>query len=112
MIQKLDQIWNHCLNIWDVTVVKQNGTLAHMDYIVLNVKVRISIWHLFGDRVFKEYKMKLVILVLRVILVIIAFPFAIIPAICIAGLIALDNVDTKPAHIMKHVNIIHKRDIK
>jgi len=112
MIQKLDQIWNQCLNIWDVTVVKQNGTLAHMDYIVLNVKVRISIWHLFGDRVFKEYKMKLVILVLRVILVIIAFPFAIIPAICIAGLIALDNVDTKPAHIMKHVNIIQKRDIK
>ena len=52
--------------------------------------------------------MKLVILVLRVILVIIAFPFAIIPAICIAGLIALDNVDTKPAHIMKHVNIIQK----
>jgi len=112
MIQKLDQIWNQCLNIWNVTVVKQNGTLAHMDYIVLNVKVRISIWHLFGDRVFKEYKMKLVILVLRVILVIIAFPFAIIPAICIAGLIALDQFDNKPIQIMKHANISYKRDIK
>ena len=64
------------------------------------------------DRAFKEYKMKLVILVLRVILVIIAFPFAIIPAICIAGLIALDNVDVKPVHIMKHANMMHKRDIK
>lgn len=56
--------------------------------------------------------MKLVILVLRVILVIIAFPFAIIPAICIAGLIALDSADTKPVHIMKHANMLHKGNKK
>ena len=56
--------------------------------------------------------MKYIIFSFKVILIAIAIPFAIIPAICIAGLIALDNVDTKPAHIMKHVNIIHKRDIK
>lgn len=109
MIQQLDHLWNQCLNIWDVTVVKQNGTLAHMDYIVLNVKVRISIWHLFGDRVFKEYKMKYIIFSFKVILIAIAIPFMIIPAISIAGLIALDQFDNKPIQIMKHANIINKR---
>lgn len=56
--------------------------------------------------------MKFVVFVLKVILVIIAFPFAIIPAICIAGLIALDNADTKPVHIMKHANMLHRGKIK
>ena len=56
--------------------------------------------------------MKFVVFILKVILVIIAFPFAIIPAICIAGLIALDSIDAKPVHIMKHANMIHKREIK
>lgn len=83
-----------------------------MDYIVLNARARISIWHLFGDRAFKEYKMKYIIFSFKVILIAIAIPFMIIPAICIVGLIALDNADTKPVHIMKHANIIHKRDIK
>ena len=86
--------------------------ITDMDHIVLNVKVRISIWHLFGNRVFKEYKLKYIIFSFKVILIAIAFPFAIIPAICIAGLIALDNADTKPVHIMKHVNLLHKEKSK
>ena len=51
--------------------------------------------------------MKIVVLVLRVILVIIAFPFTIIPALCIAGLIALDKFEDAPIHIMKHANLLH-----
>jgi hypothetical protein len=54
MIQQLDHLWNHCLNIWDVTTVKQNGKLAHMDHIVLNARARIFTWYLLGDRAFKE----------------------------------------------------------
>jgi hypothetical protein len=55
--------------------------------------------------------MKDVIFSFKVILIAIAIPFMIIPAICIVGLMLLDNADTKPVHIMKHVNIIHKRDV-
>ena len=56
--------------------------------------------------------MKYIIFSFKVILIAIAIPFMIIPAICFAGLIALDNADTKPVQIMKHANMIHKRDIK
>ncbi len=54
-------------------------------------------------------KMKIIISVFKIILVIIAIPFMIVPGICIAGLILLDNIDASSSvKIMKHTNIMNK----
>jgi hypothetical protein len=53
-------------------------------------------------------KMKIIISVFKIILVIIAIPFMIVPGICIAGLILLDNIDASSVKIMKHANIMNK----
>jgi len=53
-------------------------------------------------------KMKIIISVFKIILVIITIPFMIVPGICIAGLILLDNIDASSVKIMKHTNIMNK----
>lgn len=45
---------------------------------------------------------------LKVILIVIAAPFMIVPAICFAGLMLLDNCDNKPIRVLEYAEFINK----